>query len=96
MREVEGRLGYLFELSDKQIKSLPIANGTLAGHLSIELSRVLDYFLYKEDFIELQITGKVKREVGLLDPDQFIAHTKDQELYFDFTIPVARLSIVTL
>ena len=79
------------------------ADGTLAGHLPIELSRVLDYFLqqHEDNFIDAQVTDKRKREVGLVVPARYTAHTRDQETavilaelkkrkelfsYFDFAV----------
>ena len=57
------------------------AEGTLAGHLPIELPRVLDYFLQQneDNFIDVQVTGKRKREVGLVVPVRYTAHTRDRE-----------------
>ena len=57
------------------------ADGTLAEHLPIELSRVLDYFLqqHEDNFIDAQVTGKRKRGVGLVVPARYTAHTRDRE-----------------
>ena len=57
------------------------ADGTLAGHLPIKLSRVLDYFLqqYEDNFIDAQVTCKRKCEVGLVVPAQYTAHTRDRQ-----------------
>ena len=57
------------------------AEGTLAGHLPIELSRVLDYFLqqHEDNFIDAQVICKRKREVGLVVPARYTAHTRDRE-----------------
>ena len=55
--------------------------GTLAGHLPIELSRVLDFFL-KEDpdnTLNAEVTGQRKREVGLVVPARYTAFTKNRE-----------------
>ena len=56
------------------------ADGTLVGHVPIELSRILAYFLKQDEgnFINAQVAGKRKREVGLVVPAKYTAHTKDE------------------
>ena len=53
------------------------ANKTLAGHVPIELSQLLSYFLQAnaENQLAAQVTGKRKREVGLVVPAKFTAFT---------------------
>ena len=53
----------------------PDANKTLAGHVPIELSHLLSYFLQAnaENQLIAQVTGKRKREVGLVIPAKFTA-----------------------
>ena len=51
------------------------ANKTLAGHVTIELSHLLSYFLQAnaENQLVAQVTGKRKREVGLVVPAKMTA-----------------------
>ena len=83
--------GGSFEFLDKWRKSLPI-----------ELPRVLDYFLqqHEDNFIDAQVTGKRKREVGLVVPVRYTEHTRETDVileaelnkrkelfsHFDFTV----------
>ena len=48
------------------------------GHVPIELSSLLHYFLEADDKNHLicQVTGKRKREVGLVIPTKYFAYTK--------------------
>ncbi|KAJ7349532.1 hypothetical protein OS493_038746 [Desmophyllum pertusum] len=57
----------------------PDAKKTLAGHVPIELSRLLKNFLEENDENRLfaQVTGKRKREVGLVVPAKFTAFTTE-------------------
>ena len=57
----------------------PDANKTLAGHVPIELSHLLSYFLQAnaENQLVAQVTGKRKREVGLVVPAKFTAFTPE-------------------
>ena len=52
---------------------------TFAGHVPIEMSRLLKNFLgaNTENKLFAQITGKRKREVGLLVPEKFSAFTTE-------------------
>ena len=55
------------------------ANKTLAGHVLIELLHLLSYFLQAnaENQLVAQVTGKRKREVGLVVPAKFTAFTPE-------------------
>ena len=55
------------------------ANKALAGHVPIELSHLLKNFLEAEAGNKLcaQVTGKRKREVGLVVPAKFKAMTSE-------------------
>ena len=50
---------------------------TLVGHIPIELSSLIDYFLKADESnsVVAKVTGKRKREVGLMVPAQFTAFT---------------------
>ena len=57
-------------------------NGTLVGHIPIELSRLIDYFLEstEENFVSALVVGPRKREVGLVAPAKFSAFTKGKRI----------------
>ena len=57
-------------------------DGTLVGHIPIELSRLIDYFLEstEENFVSALVVGPRKREVGLVVPAKFSAFTKDKRI----------------
>jgi len=57
----------------------PDAKKTLAGHVLIELSRLLKNVLEAnaENRLFAQVTGKRKREVGLVVPAKFTAFTTE-------------------
>ena len=52
----------------------------LVGHLPIEISRLSYHFLKKslENKVIVKITGKGKREIGLVVPANFVYITKDE------------------
>ena len=52
-------------------------NKTLVGHVPIEISSLIDYFLKadKSNSVSAQVTGKRKRELGLVVPARFTACT---------------------
>ena len=52
---------------------------TLVGHIPIELSRLIDYFLKSstENNVSAMVTGKRKRELGLVVPAKYTAFTKE-------------------
>ena len=54
-------------------------DGTLVGHMPIELSRLMDYFMKnkEENFVSATVAGPRKREVGLVVPANFSAYTDD-------------------
>ena len=54
-------------------------DGTLVGHMPIELSRLMDYFMKnkEENFVSATVAGPRKREVGLVVPANFSACTDD-------------------
>ena len=58
------------------------AFGTLVGHIPIELSRLINYFMEstKENFVSALVVGPRKREVGLVVPAKFSAFTKDERI----------------
>ena len=62
-------------------KQLDVANQKkiLVGHVPIELSRLMKNFLKAntENKLVAQITGKRKREIGLVVPAKFLAFTTD-------------------
>ena len=55
---------------------------TLVGHVPIELSRLMKNFLEAntENKLVAQVTGKRKREIGLVVPAKFSAFTTDLHL----------------
>ena len=57
----------------------PDAENTLAGHLPIELSRLLTFFLQAnaDNLLTAKVTGKRKREVSLVAPAKFTAFTQE-------------------
>ena len=58
------------------------SNDILAGHVPIELSRILDFFIQSDEqnYVEARVSGKRKREVGLVVPAKYTAHTKSTRL----------------
>ena len=60
------------EAFDYRIHALGVdkADGTLVGHLPMELSIVMDYFLQQHDdnYVEADLAGKGRREGGLVTP----------------------------
>ena len=68
-------------MSISSSSSMYLSLNSLVGHLPIELSRVLDYYFLKQqedNFINAQVTGKRKREVGLVIPARYTAHTMEK------------------
>ena len=65
-------------------KQLNAANEikTLVGHVPIELLRLMKFFLEAntENKLVTQVTGKGKREIGLVIPAKFSAFTTDLRL----------------
>jgi hypothetical protein len=63
-------------------KQLDVANKkkTLVGHVPIELSRLMKNFLEANTQVVAQVTGKRKREIGLVVPAKFSAFTTDLRL----------------
>ena len=59
----------IFKLSRKEGKK------TLVGHIPVELSSLIDYFLKIEETnrVIAEVTGKRKHEVGLVVPAKFTA-----------------------
>ena len=57
----------------------PDAENTLAGHVPIELSRLLTFFLQAnaDNLLTATVIGKRKREVGLAVPAKFTAFTQE-------------------
>ena len=55
-------------------------NKTLVGHVPIEISILIHYFLKADesDKVSAQVTGKRRREVGLVVPARFTACTATQ------------------
>ena len=56
-------------------------NGSeLVGHIPIEISALLHYFLQnsKENMIFAVVAGKRKREIGLVVPARYVAETQDK------------------
>ena len=54
----------------------------LVGHVPIELSSLLYHFLSEgpDNHLAIEVTGKRKREVGLVVPAKFTALTKDKRV----------------
>ena len=54
-------------------------DGTLVGHVPIELSRLMDYFVKSKEgnFVAAVVAGPRKREVGFVVPANFSAFTDD-------------------
>ena len=54
----------------------------MVGHVRIELSSLLHYFLeaYDENHLICQVTGKRKREVGLVIPAKYFTYTKRKRI----------------
>ena len=67
-----------------ETKQLDVANQKkiLVGHVPIELSRLMKNFLEAntENKLVAQVTGKRKREIGLVVPAKFSAFTTDLRL----------------
>ena len=65
----------IFKLSSKEGKK------TLVGHIAVELSSLIDYFLMIEETnrVIAEVTGKRKREVGLVVPAKFTASTMNRQ-----------------
>ena len=57
----------------------PDAENTLAGHAPMELSRLLTFFLQANagNLLTATVTGKRKREVGLVVPAKFTSFTQE-------------------
>ena len=57
----------------------PDAENTLAGHVPIELSHLLTFFLQAnaDNLLTATVTGKRKREVGLVVPAKFTAFMQE-------------------
>ena len=57
-------------------------DGTLVGHIPIELSRLIDYFMKtaEENFVSALVIGPWKCEVGLDVLAKFSAFTKDKRV----------------
>ena len=53
---------------------------TFAGHIPVELSSPIDYFVEIEETnrVIAEVTGKRKREVGLVVPAKFTASTMNR------------------
>ena len=51
----------------------------MVGHMPIELSKSMDYFLQQsaENCIHVEVTGKRKREIELIVQGRYIAYMKD-------------------
>ena len=64
----------IFKLSNKERKK------TLVGHIPVELSSLIDYFLKIEETnrVIAEVTGKRKREVGLVVPAKFTVSTMNR------------------
>ena len=64
----------IFKLSSEKGKK------TLVGHIPIELSSLIDYFLKAEETnrVIAEVTGKRKRAVGLVVPAKFTASTMNR------------------
>ena len=64
----------IFKLSSKEGKK------TLVGHIPIKLSSLINYFLKIEETnrVIAEVTGKGKREVGLVVPAKFTASTMNR------------------
>ena len=58
-------------------------NKTLLGHVPIEISSLIDYFLKADESnsVSAQVTGKRKHEVGLVVPARFTACTAELSKY---------------
>ena len=69
----------LMQLVCTQLRSSQIRRETLAGHVPIELSGLLKNFLEasNENKLHAQVTGKRKREVGLVVPAKYTAFTTE-------------------
>ena len=54
----------------------------LVGHIPIELSQLIYHFLNEsnENFIEASVSGKRKREIGLVVPAKYVAFTKSKRM----------------
>lgn len=64
---------------DKHAIGVYKKDGTLVGHIPIEISNLIDYF-YKsspDNRVDAKVTGKRKREIGLVVPAKYFAITQD-------------------
>ena len=70
------------EAMNYDVHALRVFNDeNLVGHIPIEISSILDYFLQQcpDNFIDAEVAGKRKCEVGLVAPADYTACTKDRE-----------------
>ena len=68
-------------IGKKHSRALGVYNGdVLIGHVPIEISARIDYFLKEseENYVDATVTGKRKRGVGLVVPTRFTAVTADE------------------
>lgn len=69
------------EALDYDSHALGVYKGNLLiGHVPIEISALTDYFLKEseENYVDVTVTGKRKREVGLVVPARYTAVTTDK------------------
>ena len=64
----------------------------LVGHVQVELSSLLHHFLREEKSspIKMKVIGKRKREVGLVIPVKFTAHTENKRTAENFDAKLAK------
>ena len=54
----------------------------LVGHVPIEVSRIISYFLQTNETntVQVEVTGKRKRELGLIVPGKYHARTENERI----------------
>ena len=55
----------------------------MVGHVPIELSRLISYFIQAAETnkVKVQVTGKRKREIGLIVPGRYFARTDSKKTW---------------
>ena len=67
---------------DKHTVGVFKKDGTLVGHVPIEMSRIIDYFMQKNEknFVTATVIGPRKREIGLVVPANFSTYTTERRV----------------
>ena len=67
---------------DKHLVGVFKRDGTLVGHVPIEISRIMDYVMQnnEKNFVSATVVGSRKREIGLVVPAKFSAYAADRRV----------------